>query len=55
MSTISIKEVEQYREFDILLDGEVIGAAEIKYPSMTLNNFHIHTNHRGKGGMSNKH
>ena len=49
MSNIIIKEIEQYKEFDILLDGEVIGAAEVKYPSMTLSNFHIHPNYRGKG------
>lgn len=49
MSNIILKEVECYKEFDIVLDGEIIGAAEIKYPSMTLNNFHIHPCYRGKG------
>ena len=49
MSEITIKEVEQYKEFDILLDGEIIGSAEIRYPAMTLNNFNIHPQHRGKG------
>ncbi len=46
---ITIKEVEQYKEVDILLDGEIIGSAEIKYPSMTLSNFHIQSHYRGKG------
>lgn len=49
MSNVIIKEVECYKEIDIILDGEIIGAAEIKYPSMTLNNFHIHPHYRGKG------
>ena len=49
MNKISIKEVEQYKEFDILLDGKVIGSAEIKYPDMTLNNFNIHPQYQGKG------
>ena len=46
---ISIEETESYKEFDILLDGEVIGYAEIKYPSMTLNNFFIYPQHRRNG------
>ena len=49
MNKISIKETEVYKEFDILLDGDIIGAAEIKYPAMTLNNFYIYPQHRGKG------
>ena len=49
MSEISINETEVYKEFDILLDGEVIGSAEIKYPDMTLNNFNILPQHQGKG------
>lgn len=49
MSEISIKETEVYKEFDILLDGEVIGSAEIKYPDMTLNNFNILPQYRSKG------
>lgn len=46
---ICIKETEIYKEFDILLNGEVIGSAEIKYPDMTLNNFYIFPQYRGKG------
>lgn len=49
MSKITIKETEIYKEFDILLDGEVIGSAEIKYPEMTLNNFNILPQYQGKG------
>ena len=46
---IEIKETEIYKEFDILLNGEVIGSAEIKYPDMTLNNFNILPQYQGKG------
>lgn len=49
MSKISIKETEVYKEFDIFLDGQVIGSAEIKYPDMTLNNFNILPQYQGKG------
>lgn len=49
MSKIAIKETEVYKEFDILLDGQVIGSAEIKYPEMTLNNFNILPQYQGKG------
>lgn len=49
MSEISIRETEVYKEFDILLDGEVIGSAEIKYPDMTLNNFYLYPQYRGNG------
>lgn len=49
MIKISIKETEVYKEFDILVNGEVIGSAEIKYPDMTLNNFHIFPQYQGKG------
>lgn len=49
MAEISIKETEVYKEFDILLDGEVIGSAEIKYPQMTLNNFFLYPQYRDKG------
>ena len=45
---ICIKETEIYKEFDILLNGEVIGSAEIKYPDMTLNNFNILPQYQGK-------
>ena len=46
---ICIKETEIYKEFDILLNGEVIGSAEIKYPDMTLNDFNILPQYQGKG------
>ena len=46
---ICIKETEIYKEFDILLNGEVIGSAEIRYPDMTLNNFNILPQYQGKG------
>ena len=49
MNEISIKEVEQYKEFDILLGETVIGSGEIKYPDMTLNNFNIYPQYRGRG------
>ena len=49
MNKVSLKEVEVYKEFDILLGEEVIGSAEIKYPDMTLNNFNIQPQYRGKG------
>ena len=49
MSKISIKETEMYKEFDILLNEEIIGSAEIKYPSMTLNNFFLYPQYRNKG------
>lgn len=49
MREMSIKETETYKEFDILLNGEVIGSAEIKYPDMTLNNFFLYPQYRGKG------
>ena len=46
---IFIKEIEMYKEFDIMLDGEIIGSAEIKYPDMTLNNFVLYPQYRSKG------
>ena len=49
MGEILINETAVFREFDILLDGEVIGSAEIKYPDMTLNNFNILPQYQGKG------
>lgn len=49
MIEIYIKETETYKEFDIILDEEIIGSAEIKYPTMTLNNFYIYPQYRGKG------
>lgn len=49
MNEISIRETEVYKEFDILLDEEIIGSAEIKYPSMTLNNFFLYPQYRNKG------
>ena len=38
MNEIIIKEVETLKQFDILLNEEVIGSA-VKYPDMTLSNF----------------
>ncbi len=49
MGEVYIKETEVFKEFDILLDGEIIGSAEIKCPDMTLNNFNIYPQYRGKG------
>ena len=46
---ISLNETMCFREFDILLGDTVIGSAEIKYPTMTLNNFSIYPQYRGKG------
>ena len=46
---ISINEIMTFKEFDILLDGVVIGSAEVKYPDMTLNNFNIYPEYRNKG------
>lgn len=46
---ITIKETEVYKEYDIMLEGEVIGTAEIKYPDMTLNNFFIYPQYRNRG------
>lgn len=46
---IDIIEKETFKEFDILIDGTVIGSAEIKYPDMTLNNFFIYPQFRNKG------
>jgi predicted GNAT family acetyltransferase len=49
MNEVTIKEVETFKQFDILLNEEVIGSAEIKYPDMTLNNFFIYPEYRNKG------
>lgn len=46
---ITIVETMCFKEFDILLGDTVIGSAEIKYPSMTLNNFSIYPQYQGKG------
>lgn len=49
MAEITIKETEIFKELDIMLNDEVIGSAEIKYPDMTLNNFFIYPRYRNKG------
>lgn len=46
---ISINETMCFKEFDILLGDIIIGFAEIKYPTMTLNNFSIYPQYQGKG------
>ena len=46
---IEIREVGCYKEFEIVLDGTDIGYASIKFPDMTLENFNIYPQHRGKG------
>lgn len=46
---ISVKETMKFKEFDIMLGDTVIGSAEIEYPNMTLNNFHIYPTYRNKG------